>query len=428
MFDWIAAKNRMMLGHAVRCKTTSIILMLFMQLGCIHSCFAASAAPSSTAASTAPVASAPSSTTPAPAVSAVKPASSTSSTAHATTSKTAHHKPIKHTKKKPVHSKSHVNTTHHASTTHHTSTAHSTHTTHHAQTVAHQHHNVKSTAHHTAHHTTHHTTTAHTKSTTSSATSEHSTNTETSSAEPPAPTGHCVAFQSSEVTGPSINSASSVNSESSVISGTSTESSQQAENFETSIGRALAAFVDKTVSTLHYTAYKLGGTHFDAERGVYIVDCSDYVDHVLSTVYPHAYENITQARATDRPTAQDYYSFFTELSTYPQHYWNKVSDVEQLQPGDVLVFVNHRGRRTSDGHVMIVMSKPQHDADTYFVRVADSARAGHSADTRHPHFSGIGIGTLALKADTTSGQPYAYAWKVGSRWDDNVGIAMARPV
>lgn len=196
--------------------------------------------------------------------------------------------------------------------------------------------------------------------------------------------------------------------------------------FAASIGQSIAAFVQRTVATLHYTSYRFGGNRFDAKHGIYVLDCSDYVDHVLRAVYPHAYLSLVNACASDKPTSQNYYSFFTRLSDDPKHYWNRVNEVDHLQAGDILVFRDQNGPTEGGGHVMIVMSKPLHTANAFLVRVADSALAGHSHDTRR--LSGIGIGTLSLRVDPQSGRPFAYAWKVGSRWENNVEIAMGRPV
>ena len=51
--------------------------------------------------------------------------------------------------------------------------------------------------------------------------------------------------------------------------------------FVSSIEHQLVEFVHKTVDTVRYSAYKLGGRHFDTSRGIYILDCSDYVDNIL---------------------------------------------------------------------------------------------------------------------------------------------------
>ncbi len=196
-----------------------------------------------------------------------------------------------------------------------------------------------------------------------------------------------------------------------------------------SVEDRMVSFVHKTVSNLKYSVYKLGGGHFEPARGVYILDCSDYVDNVLQAVDPKAYSGLVNYTGSDRPTSQHYYDFFTELDDDNiQHGWTRISDVEDLMPGDVLVFRYKRGVHMTGGHVMIVMDKPIGDDNTFLVRVADSAPSGHSHDTRQPNTSGIGIGTLLLKTDPSSGRPSAYAWKVGAPWKSNVRIAMGRPV
>jgi cell wall-associated NlpC family hydrolase len=193
--------------------------------------------------------------------------------------------------------------------------------------------------------------------------------------------------------------------------------------FISSIEKRLVSFVHKTVSNMRYTAYKLGGSHFDTSRGIYVLDCSTYVDHILEVIHPNAYTSLINSSGSEKPTTREYYNFFTRL-TDDSDYWNKIDNVEELRPGDILVFRN-KGRHSS-GHVMVVMNPPTKQNNTYDIRVADSAPSGHSEDTRSRHNSGIGIGTLQLKANP-KGEPSAYAWKVGSCWKKNVNIAMARP-
>lgn len=196
-----------------------------------------------------------------------------------------------------------------------------------------------------------------------------------------------------------------------------------------SVKKNMVDFVEKTVDNLHYSSYKLGGKKFDPEKGIYILDCSNFVDNVLQNVYPHAYSNLVNSVGADNPASQHYFNFFRELADDSDSHWNKISDVEQLQPGDILVFryKNSRGAETG-GHVMVVMEKPERASDVYFVRVADSAPSRHSEDTRQPNESGIGIGTLLLKANPKTGKPSAYAWGVNGYWNKNVKFAMARPI
>jgi len=202
-----------------------------------------------------------------------------------------------------------------------------------------------------------------------------------------------------------------------------------AESFITSVENHLISFVHQTVENLHYSSYKLGGTHFDTKHGIYVVDCSGFVDHVLQKIYPDAYSNLVNSTGADNPASIHYYHFFNALSEESDQYWNKIADVEELRPGDIVVFryKNTRGMQAG-GHVMVVMDKPIQVSDVFFVRIADSAPSGHSEDTRQPHTSGIGIGTLLLKANPKTGEPSAYAWGVGGYWNKNVTFAMARPI
>ncbi len=198
--------------------------------------------------------------------------------------------------------------------------------------------------------------------------------------------------------------------------------------FNNSVTKHLVEFVHKTVDTLHYSVYKMGGKHFDAQRGVYILDCSGFVDKILQKTCPNAYSSLVGATGADSPASQHYYHFFNELSSDQSRYWNKVDNLDQLQPGDILVmrYKNSRGIETG-GHVMVVMNKPEQDTDVFYVRVADSAPTRHSDDTREHNTSGIGIGTLLLKASSRTGQPIAYAWGIGGYWNKNANFAMARP-
>ncbi|MDR3477402.1 MAG: hypothetical protein P4M14_05155 [Gammaproteobacteria bacterium] len=194
------------------------------------------------------------------------------------------------------------------------------------------------------------------------------------------------------------------------------------------IQQRLVNYVYKTVDTLNYNNYKLGGTRFDSRHGVYVLDCSSYVDHLLEQATPNAYFSLVNSTGADKPTTQHYYDFFTDLSD-ESNYWNKVEDVDQLRAGDILVFryKNRLGNQTG-GHVVVVMDKPIRDTNVFFLRVADSAPSRHSQDTRQRHESGIGIGTMLLKVNPKTGQPSAFAWGVGGYWNKNVNFAMARPL
>lgn len=187
-------------------------------------------------------------------------------------------------------------------------------------------------------------------------------------------------------------------------------------------------FVYDTIDTAKYTAYKLGGSRFDTRKGVYILDCSSYVGQILRNVSPRAFLNLVRNTGTPSPNTTHYYDFFSTLPS-DNPYWDKVEDIEELRPGDIIVFryKKHRHARTR-GHIMMVMDKPILTDNGYNVRITDAAPVRHSDDTRGKHRSGIGVGTVRLQANPKTGQPAAYAWQEGSRWKKNVRFAMARPI
>ncbi len=201
-------------------------------------------------------------------------------------------------------------------------------------------------------------------------------------------------------------------------------------SFVTSIKEGLVGFVDSTINTLRYSAYQLGGTRFDTSNGVYILDCSSYVDRILQNVYPQAYSNLVSNTGSDKPTTHDFYEFFNDLPNHSVHYWDRINQVNQLQAGDIIVFrySNNIKKNRRGGHVMVVMDKPiANKTGSFDIRVTDSAPSGHSKDTRPSRTSGIGVGNLLLKVNPKTNQPYAYAWKEGARWRYNVNFAMGRP-
>lgn len=203
-------------------------------------------------------------------------------------------------------------------------------------------------------------------------------------------------------------------------------------SISTVASKKLVKFIDDAVYNLNYSSYKLGGERFDTNKGIYIIDCSRFVDSILKKTYPHAYSNLVNATGTNTPTTQHYYSFFNKLPEKPKKhiYWNYIEKIKQLRPGDILVFryKNLTGRKTA-GHMMVIMNTPiRASSYTFLVRVADSAPIRHSEDTRLRHESGIGIGTLLLKLNPLTGKPTAYAWEKGGAWKHNVKFAMARPL
>ena len=98
----------------------------------------------------------------------------------------------------------------------------------------------------------------------------------------------------------------------------------------TAAQKKLVDFVDQTVYNLNYSSYRLGGGRFDTSHGIYVLDCSRFVDSVLSRVYPAAYSSLQYATGAERPASQHYYDFFSDLTRSSDTHWNKIEKIGQL--------------------------------------------------------------------------------------------------
>lgn len=192
-------------------------------------------------------------------------------------------------------------------------------------------------------------------------------------------------------------------------------------------GQRIAQAVTNTLRTLTHSYYKYGGNYINKLHGVYAVDCSAYVDHILNDANLSAFKHLTSYMKTAKPSSRDYYSFFKQIpynTTFND--WYHIKNVAQLRAGDIIVY---RAKRS--GHVMIVVDAPQPlsgAANIYYVRVSDSASSGHGDDDTRGKKSGIGIGTLLLKTNNITDTPVALSWEVGAHWQHALNFAMARPI
>lgn len=195
----------------------------------------------------------------------------------------------------------------------------------------------------------------------------------------------------------------------------------------------LVSQVDTVLRNLRSTRYQYGGNRFDVDRGVFNLDCSHYVDHLVAKSNPIAFANMRRVTGSTFPATRDYYSFIRQLPYYQvTHNWVHIRNANHLQPGDVIVYQKYSAKRrgASAGHIMIVTSTPKRDPyyeNIFHVAVSDSAHSGHGNDTRPRGRSGVGMGTMLVKVDPYTGEPYQFAWKQGARFETG-SIAMARPV
>jgi hypothetical protein len=148
-------------------------------------------------------------------------------------------------------------------------------------------------------------------------------------------------------------------------------------------------------------------------EGVFDVDCSGFVDYVLShAVSRDRNELVGASRA--RPLAEDYVVFFGALPAGVVG-WRSVGTAAALLPGDVIAWLVADGSADT-GHVMIVRAAPRRrNASSYIVPVWDSVASPHgSTDSRTAtNATGIGSGEIVLLVDA-SGAPTAHEWYDGS--------------
>lgn len=193
-------------------------------------------------------------------------------------------------------------------------------------------------------------------------------------------------------------------------------------------GEAMRQLTTMTQSTYQHT------TDVNEAAGIYRYDCSGFFDYALNKVLPAAYtvldQSIVRTPHPIRPLAQDIHAFFAGLGTgAATRGWRRLTRVQELLPGDIVVWLQPPGSDTSNtGHVMIVREAPVSNParpTEYLVRVIDSSMSGHASDTRSATDTGLGSGTIGLLTDG-SGLPVGYRWSGGLYSDVTANIELGR--
>ena len=172
-------------------------------------------------------------------------------------------------------------------------------------------------------------------------------------------------------------------------------------------GRVLEvlAFIEKTRRETRY----LHQTRIDPRRGIFRFDCSAMAGWVMERAVPHARRTVT-----GRPLARDFYHAIARLRPGQRlGPWYRVPTVREARPGDVIAWIRPRWFPSSNsGHVAFVVSAPTENRGPVrgqLVRIADSTRLPHEADSRRSGKSGFGEGTMLLATDA-DGRPTGYGW------------------
>jgi hypothetical protein len=161
--------------------------------------------------------------------------------------------------------------------------------------------------------------------------------------------------------------------------------------------------------------------HIDEVAGVYVYDCSGFVDYALSNIAPDALDALRRVRGRRRPTARTYVQLLSDISPgETRGRWLHVKEIAALQPGDVVAWLASTSKPDpwgiiNTGHVMIVDgAASERSPGEWVVPVIDSSFGHGGADRRKlPEATGLGRGTIVLVVE--NGNLAGYRWTESAR-------------
>jgi hypothetical protein len=102
-------------------------------------------------------------------------------------------------------------------------------------------------------------------------------------------------------------------------------------------GQGLADAAEQDLHLVKETHYQ-HKTHIDKAAGVFDLDCSGFVDHLVKQVAPQQYDRFPIELRHTRPRAEVYYQFFVDLAETPKPGWRAVSRFAELRRGDLIAW------------------------------------------------------------------------------------------
>jgi hypothetical protein len=179
----------------------------------------------------------------------------------------------------------------------------------------------------------------------------------------------------------------------------------------------------------------------DEAGGVFELDCSGFMEHVLSKGTPAALDEMRRGLELEndiprrRPLARHFVRYLEALAAgrVSATAWESVERVVDLRRGDVIAWLRPEDARTRNtGHVMMATASPRPAPGlpgAWIVAIVDSTSTRHGpGDSRAPAgATGLGVGEILLVAQE-GGQPTAYRWSPNSRRERVTTIAMGRPL
>jgi hypothetical protein len=198
---------------------------------------------------------------------------------------------------------------------------------------------------------------------------------------------------------------------------------------EHATGTDLVESVRQLLANVRETSYR-HQLQVDPAKGIYELDCSEFVSLILERVAPKHYQEIPTEPGHSQPRARMYFRFFEELKRDPRTGWQPITNLADVAPGDVVAWEKlNNGGLGDTGHVMIVAEPAHLDQDgTFQVRVYDSSEISHAEDSRPAGSSGIGSGSVLFRVNE-NGAPIAFQFNLRSHWHyEPIAIGRLEPM
>jgi hypothetical protein len=199
---------------------------------------------------------------------------------------------------------------------------------------------------------------------------------------------------------------------------------------ERATGADLLEAVRRLVANVRETSYR-HQLRVDPSKGVYELDCSEFVSLIVERVAPKSYREIPTEPGHSQPRARMYFRFFEDLKRAPRSGWQPITKLADATPGDIVAWEKlDSGGLGDTGHVMIVAESPELNQDgTFQVRVYDSSEIPHAEDSRAAAGkSGVGAGSILFRVNE-EGAPIAFQFNPRSQWhSEPIAIARLEPM
>lgn len=195
----------------------------------------------------------------------------------------------------------------------------------------------------------------------------------------------------------------------------------------------LLAQAQNYLTRLEHTDYQ-HDTEVKPEEGIFLFDCSGFLDYLLADVDNYAYQEILSfaqqsgfREDSSRALAYHYVLFADSLQNENSaKHWQAVPRATSIQPGDILAWQKPTDVGGDDtGHVMLIQKNLGQNDGELLLRVIDSASSKHADDERCPlsqcdqpeAVQGLGVGTIGLRLDHDD-SPTSYRWSGGMSYSE----------